>query len=153
MTDRLWGGPKLSHVYFVIELDRPILRMDGWKGAAERLTDIREFSNPIPAGRLKQDKRKYLFKNLPEEQAGVSLAYDVAAGDEVKVKIGISYTSIENARKNLQAECPHWDFDRVRNESRSRVERVARQDRCPGRRGADAGQVLHGSLACSSGPA
>ena len=119
MTDRLWGGPKLSHVYFVIELDRPILRMDGWKGATERLTDIREFSNPIPAGRLKQDKRKYLFKNLPEEQAGVSLVYSVSAGDEVKAKIGISYTSIENARNNLQAECPHWDFDRVRNESRA----------------------------------
>ena len=119
MTDRLWGGPKLSHVYFVMELDRPILRMDGWKGAQEKLSDIREFSNPIPEGRLKQDKRKYLFKNLPEEQAGVSLAYDVAAGDEVKVKIGISYTSIENARKNLEAECAHWDFDRVRNEARS----------------------------------
>ena len=119
MTDRLWGGPKLSHVYYVMELDRPILQMDGWKGAEEKLDNIREFSNPIPDGRLKQDKRKYLFKNHPEEQAGVALAYDVAAGDEVKVKIGISYTSIENARKNLEAECAHWDFDRVRSEARS----------------------------------
>ena len=119
MTDRLWGGPKLSHVYYVMELDRPVLQMDGWKGAEEKLNDIREFSNPIPDGRLKQDKRKYLFKNHPEEQAGVALAYDVAAGDEVKVKIGISYTSIENARKNLEAECGHWDFDRVRSEARS----------------------------------
>jgi len=119
MTDRLWGGPKLSHVFFVVELDRPILRMDGWKGAQQKFSNVREFSNPIPEGRLKQDKRKYLFKNLPEEQAGVSLAYDVAAGDEVKVKIGISYASIENARKNLEAECAHWDFDRVRTEARS----------------------------------
>jgi putative alpha-1,2-mannosidase len=119
MTDRLWGGPKLSHVYFVIDLDRPILRMDGWKGAQAKLSHIREFSNPIPAGRLEQDKRKYLFKNHPEEQAGVALVYDVAAEDEVKVKIGISYTSIENARKNLNTECAHWNFDRVRNEARS----------------------------------
>ena len=118
MTDRLWGGPKLSHVYFVMELDRPVLRMDGWKGANGKLGDIREFSNPIPEGRLGQNKRKFLFKNLPEEQAGVSLAYDVSAGDEVKVKIGISYTNIENARKNLKAECAHWDFDRVRKDAR-----------------------------------
>ncbi|MHC4519210.1 MAG: DUF7402 domain-containing protein, partial [Planctomycetota bacterium] len=104
MTDRLWGGPKVSHVYFVLELDRPFQRMDGWKGAAEKRSNIDDFSNPIPDGRLQQDKRKYLFKNLPEEQAGISLAYDVAAGDEVKLKIGISYTSIGNARKNLQAE-------------------------------------------------
>jgi len=118
MTDRLWGGPKLSHVFFVMEFDRPISRMDGWKGAEEKLSDIREFSNPIPAGRLDQDKRKFLFKNHPGEQAGVSLAYDVAAGDEVKVKIGISYTNIENARNNLNAECTHWDFDRVRSDAR-----------------------------------
>lgn len=118
MTDRLWGGPKLSHVYFVLDLDRPILRMDGWKGAREKLSDIRDFSNPIPPGRLDQDKRKYLFKNLPEEQAGVSLGYNVDAGDEVKFKIGISYTSIENARSNLNAECGHWDFDRVRRDAR-----------------------------------
>ncbi|NWK57504.1 glycoside hydrolase family 92 protein [Verrucomicrobiaceae bacterium N1E253] len=119
MTDRLWGGPELSHVFYVMEFDRPVQRMDGWKGAAEKLNNIQEFTNPIPSGRLSQDKRKYLFKNLPEEQAGVSLAYDVAANDEVQVKIGISYTSIENARRNLASECPHWDFDRVRKDSRN----------------------------------
>jgi len=118
MTDRLWGGPKLSHVFFVMEFDRPISRMDGWKGAEEELGNIREFSNPIPAGRLEQDKRKFLFKNHPEEQAGISLVYDVAAGDEVRVKIGISYTSIDNARNNLKAECTGWDFGRVRNDAR-----------------------------------
>ncbi len=118
MTDRLWGGPKLSQVFFVMEFDRPVLRMDGWKGANETLRDIREFENPIPKGRLDQDKRKYLFKNHPEEQAGVSMVYDVKAGDQVQVKIGISYTSIENARRNLAGECAHWDFDRVRQASR-----------------------------------
>jgi len=119
MTDRLWGGPKLSYVYYVMEFDRSIPRMDGWKGAEEKLSNIKEFSNPIPEGRLKQDKKKFLFKNLPEEQAGVFLAYDVDKGDEVKVKIGISYTSIENARNNLKTECAHWDFDKVRNDARS----------------------------------
>jgi len=122
MTDRLWGGPKLSHVFFVMEFDRPILHMDGWKGAEEKLGNIKEFSNPIPEGRLPKgyfrSVEKYLFKNLPEEQAGVSLAYDVKAGEEVQVKIGISYTSIENARRNLLGECSHWDFDRVRRDAR-----------------------------------
>ena len=118
MTDRLWGGPKLSHVYFVAELDRPILCMDGWKGAEEKLSNIKEYSNPIPKGRLKQDKRKYLFKNHPEEQAGIAMAYDVDEGDEVKLKIGISYTSIENARRNMRTECGHWDFDGVRQDAR-----------------------------------
>ena len=33
------------------------------------------------------------------------------------VKVGISAVSIEGARKNLEAEVPHWDFDRVRAEA------------------------------------
>ncbi|MHC4285372.1 MAG: glycoside hydrolase domain-containing protein [Planctomycetota bacterium] len=122
MTDRLWGGPKLSYLFFVMEFDRPIARMDGWKGPEEKLRDIREFHNPLPKGRIQTGYytavKKYLFKNLPEEQAGVCLAYDVKKDDEVLVKIGISYTSIENARENLEGECPHWDFNRVRNDAR-----------------------------------
>jgi putative alpha-1,2-mannosidase len=123
VADRLWGGPKLSYVYYVMEFDRPIAQMDGWKGADTTLPAIETFHNPIPEGRIQKgyfkNVEKYLFKNLPEEQAGVALGYDVEAGDTVQVKIGISYTSIENARKNLAGECPHWDFDRVRAESRS----------------------------------
>ena len=121
MTDRLWGGPQLSHVYFVLESDRPFKKMDGWKGVDKYLSDIQSFESPLPPGRLQTDldgRLKYLFKNLPEEQAGVALEYDVQDGDVVQVKIGISYTSIENARKNLQAECSHWDFDKVRQDSR-----------------------------------
>lgn len=33
------------------------------------------------------------------------------------VKVAISYTGLEGARKNLGAELPHWDFDRVAKEA------------------------------------
>lgn len=33
------------------------------------------------------------------------------------IKVGISAVSIEGARKNLDAEVPHWDFDKVRAEA------------------------------------
>ncbi|UXX79815.1 GH92 family glycosyl hydrolase [Reichenbachiella carrageenanivorans] len=32
---------------------------------------------------------------------------------EVLMKVGISYTSVENANHNLQEEIPHWDFEEV----------------------------------------
>ena len=37
--------------------------------------------------------------------------------DQVKLKVAVSYTSVENARFNLEHELPHWDFDRVKKES------------------------------------
>lgn len=40
--------------------------------------------------------------------------------EQVMVKAGISYVSIEGARKNLEAETPHWDFERVVAENRQR---------------------------------
>jgi len=122
MTDRLWGGPKLTHVFFVMDVDRRIQQMDAWKGQGRKLVNIAEFCDPVKPERIQKGYfghlKGRLFKNLPEDQAGVSLAYDVKEGDEVLVKIGISYTSLENARKNLKTECDHWDFDRVRDDAR-----------------------------------
>lgn len=35
------------------------------------------------------------------------------------VKVGVSAVSVDGARKNLDAEVPHWDFDKVRNQAES----------------------------------
>ena len=35
------------------------------------------------------------------------------------LKVAISYVSIEGARKNLEAELPHWDFDKVRADAKA----------------------------------
>jgi predicted alpha-1,2-mannosidase len=38
---------------------------------------------------------------------------------KVLMKVGVSYTSVENAALNIQEELPHWDFDQVVSESKS----------------------------------
>ena len=38
---------------------------------------------------------------------------------KVLMKVGISYTSLENAINNIQQELPHWDFDKVVAESKT----------------------------------
>ncbi|TMU56056.1 GH92 family glycosyl hydrolase [Flagellimonas algicola] len=40
-------------------------------------------------------------------------------GKKVKMKLAISYTSIANAKENMEAELSHWDFDEVVQDSRS----------------------------------
>src|SRR2546427_291127 len=39
-------------------------------------------------------------------------------GEEIEVKIGTSFISIDQARDNLRREIPGWDFDRVKTEGR-----------------------------------
>ncbi len=45
------------------------------------------------------------------------LGFDRTVGDEVLAKVGISAVSIEGARKNLEQEIPHWNFDQTREEA------------------------------------
>ena len=48
------------------------------------------------------------------------VVYDnVKAGGRIRMKVGVSFTSIKNARLNLETECSHWDFDRVERDSRA----------------------------------
>ena len=46
-----------------------------------------------------------------QKQMGGYVTFDIAANASVKMKIGTSFTSIENARKNLEAEISEWDFE------------------------------------------
>jgi len=41
---------------------------------------------------------------------------------EINMKVGVSYTSVENAMGNLKSELPHWDFDKVVRETKARWE-------------------------------
>ncbi len=59
----------------------------------------------------------------------MSLNYDTNEGDQIVIKLGLSYTSIENARLNLEKEAQDFTFDEVReatthkwNESLNRIQ-------------------------------
>jgi predicted alpha-1,2-mannosidase len=41
--------------------------------------------------------------------------YNLAKGDSVMVKVGLSYTNTQNAWKNLHAEIPDWNFNNIMN--------------------------------------
>ena len=57
----------------------------------------------------------------PRGKHGVKTAvkFNVKAGEGILVKVAISFVSIEGARKNLEAELPHWDFDKVRADAKA----------------------------------
>ena len=117
-TGRYWGGPNKVNVFFVMAFDRPFAALNGWSDK-ERLENLTEMDGPSTLTRRQADVYdgvSYSFWDAPT--AGASARYRVKAGDLLHMKVAISYTSIENARQNLLAECDHWYFDKVRAAAR-----------------------------------
>lgn len=46
--------------------------------------------------------------------------FEFLSGTELKVKVGISATSIKGAIANLDAEIPHWDFEKTKAETQAK---------------------------------
>ncbi len=67
------------------------------------------------------------LKLSDQPRIGAYISFNAKGGVPVVVTAGSSFTSMEGARKNLEAEIPVVDFDAVRNESRKHwLERLSR---------------------------
>lgn len=53
------------------------------------------------------------------ENIRVAFPFGKLRNRQVLVKVAISYVSIEGARRNLEAELPGWDFDKVRADAKA----------------------------------
>lgn len=85
--------PKPFTVYFVAQFNRPFETFGGWTNKT--------------------------LVNGPVSGTNVGAYVTFAKSSEpVLMKVAISYVGGPNANKNLKAELPHWDFDRVVAESR-----------------------------------
>ena len=111
---RQWGGPDHARKFFVMRFDTPFESLNAWN-SNEILKDIDQFQGSKDAWYKDSTRRSHY--NAP--CAGVNAVYQVKKGDEIQVKIAISYTSIDNARNNMDTECDHWDFDKVLADART----------------------------------
>ncbi len=66
-----------------------------------------EFSKPFTGRSLRSDGKTV--------NAG-SFEFDVKKGEQIFVKVSISGVDEEGAKKNMQAELPHWNFEKVRTD-------------------------------------
>ncbi|SHJ07479.1 alpha-1,2-mannosidase, putative [Tangfeifania diversioriginum] len=95
-------GP--GKVYFVAEFSKPFL----YYGTFDS-----NYATP------ESDAGIFPYKSAERgRRVGAFVRFNTSDKEEVLVKVAISYTGIEGARKNMEAELPHWDFDRVKNEAR-----------------------------------
>ncbi len=83
-----WAADR--QVYFVLEFSQPFTSAE---------TQVDTIDGPAAAGDERTGKLiKAIFTHAPSAQPLV-------------VRVGVSPTSVEGARRNLEAELPHWDFD------------------------------------------
>lgn len=93
-----WGQPAGFSGYFVVRLDPDIeITESGIFAADSTATGSDSISG--------------------KTDMGAFFSYNVSAHSTVRVKAASSFTSVEAARANLDAEIPDWDFDKVRAES------------------------------------
>lgn len=102
VNDSLITGVKDSKgvkVYFVAEFNKPF-----------------KYYGTFDAGYYTPESGASLFPYKNEEKGkkiGAFLNYDTQKDEQVIIRVGLSYTSIAAAQKNLKADLDHWDFDQV----------------------------------------
>jgi predicted alpha-1,2-mannosidase len=86
-VNRIGGSDRPYTIYFVAEFDQPFQSAKTWDRNA--IQDETAATN---------------------RSCGAILTFDTAKNSTVQGRVGISYVSLENAKANLAAENPAWDF-------------------------------------------
>ncbi|RIH64505.1 glycoside hydrolase family 92 protein [Mariniphaga sediminis] len=108
INDRRIEGEKIDgpgKVFFVAEFSKPFL----YYGTFDA-----DYATPESGAGVFAYKNAEAGRNI-----GAFASFNTKEKEQVLVKVAISYTGMEGARKNMESELPHWDFERVRNEART----------------------------------
>jgi len=95
-------GPELSNFkgYFVIQFEKEFESFGTWNS-------FRTEPDIVKSGREQYGARM-----------GGYISFKTKKNEKVKLKIATSFISVEQARKNLEIEIPHWNFDQVVTKTR-----------------------------------
>jgi predicted alpha-1,2-mannosidase len=85
--------------YVVVEFDHPFHVGGTWSGTEVHPGSTVQSSDASPSGSY--------------------VTFDVMPGEVVLARVGTSFVSIDEARKNLRAEIPDWDFAKIEQKSRA----------------------------------
>jgi predicted alpha-1,2-mannosidase len=116
-----WDSP--TDTYLSIENDTLITGYrfsTGW-ARDQRVFFVAALSKPIAGFELANDSTAVMGgREVRGLAAKGYLRIAAERGEQVLMKVGISYVDLVGARRNLEAEVPGWDFDRVRRKARMR---------------------------------
>lgn len=97
-------------IYFVMRINKQPEATGYWKQQREMGVEA-QWDN---TSGIRKIYTRY-GRDIAGDDIGAWFTYDLAEGEQVKVQIGVSFVSIDNARLNLDTEQPGFDFERVRS--------------------------------------
>lgn len=112
-----WDSP--TETILTIENDHTISgvrKSTGW-ARVQHVFFVAEFSKPFDTTTLFVDGEKTETTEVNHKKTKFEAVFQTEDREEIIVKVALSSASVEGARKNLNAELDHWDFDRVREEA------------------------------------
>jgi predicted alpha-1,2-mannosidase len=92
-----WNVGEAYTVFFYAVLDKPASEYGTWRSGELHRSSKEEVDNGSPTGAY------FTFKNKK--------------GEQVKMKVGISFISTGKAKQNIEREINHWDFNKVKNKA------------------------------------
>ncbi len=119
-----WGngeGNADYTVYFYAQFSKPLKNYGVWSagipdswGRKRQDVESGKYQQRIADATVTKGIRKMQGKHL-----GFFTEFETKKGEEVLLKSGISFVSLAGARKNLEAEIPGWDFDKLHAQARA----------------------------------
>lgn len=113
-----WGngdGKADYVVYFYCEFSKPLKDYGIW--TVDIPVDWKRKSREVPSNRYQELVAKAaIHKNVETyqgEHLGFFSNFSTSENEQVLVKSGISFVSVEGAKLNLETDIPDWDFNRV----------------------------------------
>ncbi|WP_430932088.1 GH92 family glycosyl hydrolase [Saccharicrinis sp. 156] len=108
-----WDNP--TETYLKLEDENTIVGYRYSKGWApdQREHFVLKMSKPIKDIRFFKGEEKVEGREVKAKKTKAEISFVSHQEEQVLIKVALSTYSIEGARKNMEAECPHWDFDKV----------------------------------------
>jgi predicted alpha-1,2-mannosidase len=106
------GGLNFDAESNEISGENPVHRLYAGNAAAAGFSGyfVMQFDRAITSSGYWNPSRLNPASGATPSHHGIYLGFNLRAGETLQVRIGTSFTSVDEARRNLRAEIPAWDF-------------------------------------------
>jgi predicted alpha-1,2-mannosidase len=112
-----WDAPVATQI--TIEDNQTISgyrKSTGW-AKDQRVYFVMKFSRPFDSAQLFDNSEEIQDNKVAGKSARLVANYKTETDEKIQIKVALSSASISGARKSLEVEIPHWNFDQTVEEA------------------------------------